>query len=137
MEIIVTIIPANVVSNSLYPFFVLSWKPKTRIKSLASWLSASKKYFCFLFIASRTLLQRYAEFNGPLQKDLLACYSFLNYSSIGEGNIQLKINLVVEEMCMGYGEESCICVLSSGIKSWTFSKSTFSKYSREKNGIFF
>ena len=53
---------------------------------------------------------------------------------MGEVNIQLKNNLVVEEICMGYGEESCICVLCSGIKSWTFSKSTLSKYSRKKRG---
>ena len=32
-----------------------------RIKFSASWWSGNEKQFCFLFIESRTLLQRYAE----------------------------------------------------------------------------
>ena len=46
-----------------YTLFVLSQKLKTRTKFSASWWSGSEKYFCFLCIASRTLLQRYPKFN--------------------------------------------------------------------------
>ena len=40
----------------------------------------NEKWFCFLFIASRALLQRYAEFNRLLEKDFLTCYSNSYYS---------------------------------------------------------
>ena len=56
-------------------FFFISYKPKTRIRFSASWWSGNEKYFCFLFIASRALLQSYAEFNRPLQRNFLTCYS--------------------------------------------------------------
>ena len=39
-----------------------------------------KTFFAFLFIASRTLLQRHAEINRPLYRIFLACYSCLHYS---------------------------------------------------------
>ena len=63
MKIIVTIIPTELVTNLLYPIFVLS---VTRIWFSAGWWSDNKKYFCFLFIASRALRQSHAEFNGRL-----------------------------------------------------------------------
>ena len=47
-------------------FSVLSYKPKTRIWFSASWWSSNEKYFCFLFIGSRALLQSHAEFNRHL-----------------------------------------------------------------------
>ena len=47
-----------------YPFFVLSQKPKTIIKFGARWWPGNENQFCFLFIASRTLIQRYAKFNS-------------------------------------------------------------------------
>ena len=42
----------------LNPFFAPSENPKGRIKFSASRWSGNKKYSCFLFIASRTLLQK-------------------------------------------------------------------------------
>ena len=63
-------------------FFVLSDKPKTRIRFFASWWSGSKKYFCFLFIAIRVLLKIYADFNRLLQRNFLTCYCSWYYSSI-------------------------------------------------------
>ena len=46
-----------------YLLFIFSYKPITRIGVSASWWSGNEKYFCFLFIASRALLQSHAEFN--------------------------------------------------------------------------
>ena len=64
MKIIVTIILTYLVTNSLlYPVFVLSYKPKTKIRFSVSWWSGNEKDFRFLFIASRLLLQSHAEFN--------------------------------------------------------------------------
>ena len=40
----------------------------------------TKKFFAFLFIASRALFQRHAEINRPLYWIFLACYSCLYYS---------------------------------------------------------
>ena len=62
-------------------FFVLSCKTKTRIKFWASWWSGNEKYCCFLFIASRGLLQSHAKFNKLLYRNFLACYSCSYYSS--------------------------------------------------------
>ena len=50
----------------------------------------------------------------------------------GEVNIQLKNDLTLEERCISYGEEMCICIGSSG--SWTLSKPAFSKCSRKQTG---
>ena len=66
MKIIATIIPTNVVANTLLPFFVRLKEPKTKIKVSASWWCGNENYFCFLFISARALLQRYAEFNKLL-----------------------------------------------------------------------
>ena len=46
-----------------YHPFVLFYKPKKRVWFAASWWSGNEKYFCFLFIASRALLQSHPEFN--------------------------------------------------------------------------
>ena len=67
MKIIVTIIPTDLVINSLFIlFFVLSYKPITRIRFSTSWWPGKEKYFCFLFIASHALFQSHAEFNRLL-----------------------------------------------------------------------
>ena len=63
MKIIAIIIPTDLMTN---PLSVLSYKPKTRIRFSASWWPGNEKYFCFLFIASRALLQSDAEFNRVL-----------------------------------------------------------------------
>ena len=63
MKIIVTIIPTDLVKISFYSLLVLFNKRKTRIRFSASWWSGNEKYFCFLFVASRALLQRHAELN--------------------------------------------------------------------------
>ena len=58
MKMIVTLIPANLVTNLLLSLFCL----------LRGWWSGKEKYFCFfLFIASRALLERNPEFNRLLQ----------------------------------------------------------------------
>ena len=55
--------------------FVLFYKRKTKIRFSASWLSGNEKYFCSLFIVSRTLLQSHAKFNRLLESNFLTCYS--------------------------------------------------------------
>ena len=82
MEMIVTIIPIDLVTNRFYPFFGLSYKPKTRIRFPASWWSGNEKYFYFLFIASCASLQTHAKFNRPLQRNFLTCYSCSRYNSM-------------------------------------------------------
>ena len=57
MKKIVTIIAPDLVTNSLLSSFCLSYKPKTEIRFSASWWSGNEKYFFFLFIASRALLE--------------------------------------------------------------------------------
>ena len=82
MKIIATIIPTDLVTNFFYTLVVLSYKPKTRIWFSASWWSGNEKYFCFLFISSRTLLQNHGEFNRLLQMNFFTCYSCLYCSSM-------------------------------------------------------
>ena len=53
MKIIATIIPKDLVTNSLFPLFGLSYKPKKRIKFSANWWSGDEKYFCF-FVCSES-----------------------------------------------------------------------------------
>ena len=60
MKITVTIIPTDLVTNLLLSSFCVS--------------SGNEKYFCFLFIAIRALLQSHAEFNGLLYRNFLVCY---------------------------------------------------------------
>ena len=66
--ITIIIIPTNLVTNLVcfYPLFLLSYKPRTRIWFSASCWSGNEKYFCFLLIASRDLLQSHTEFNRLL-----------------------------------------------------------------------
>ena len=88
MKIIVTIIPTDLVTNLLLSsFFFLSYKPKTRTWFSASWWSGNEKYFCFLFIGSRALLQSHAEVNRLLYRNFLTCYSCSYYSSMVSTNI--------------------------------------------------
>ena len=88
MKIIITIIPTDLVQVRFYPLFVLSYKPKTRIRFSASWWSGNEKYFCFLFTASRALLQSHAELKRLLQRNFLTCYSCLYYSYTVEAIIR-------------------------------------------------
>ena len=85
----ITLIPSNLVINLLLCF--LLEKPKIRINFSASWWSGNKKYFCVLFIASRTLRQRYAEFNRLLWKNFLICFSCSYYSSMGIPNFGVSM----------------------------------------------
>ena len=68
MEIILTIIPNyDLVTNLLLSFFfVLTYKTKTKTRFSTSWWSSNEKYFYFLFITKRALLQNHAEFNRLL-----------------------------------------------------------------------
>ena len=65
MKIIVSTIPINLLQIPFYIFFVLSRKPKTRIKFDVDDL-VTRNISIFLFMASRTLLQKYTEFNRLL-----------------------------------------------------------------------
>ena len=60
----------------------LSFHRNQKQAFLASWWSGNEKYFCMLFIASRALFQRYAEFNRLLEKDFRTCYSCPYYNSM-------------------------------------------------------
>ena len=66
MKIIVTIISRDTLQIHLYHLFVLSYKPKTKVRFLAIWWPGNEKYFCLLFIASCTLLESHAEFDKLL-----------------------------------------------------------------------
>ena len=78
-KIIVIIIPTDLVTNVLLSIFVLSQKPKTRIKFSASWWPGNEKCFCSLFTASGALLQSHAEFSRLLERNFLICYSCSYY----------------------------------------------------------
>ena len=65
IEIIVTITPTYLVTNSLSSCFCPFLQTKKQgIRFSTSWWSGNQKYFCFLFIASRVLFQ--TEFNRLL-----------------------------------------------------------------------
>ena len=78
IKTVVTIYPTGLVTNWLLSSFC----PFLKTKFSASCWSGYKKQSCFLFIASRTLLQSHPKFNILLQKKFLTCYSCLHYSSI-------------------------------------------------------
>ena len=59
MEIILTIIPKNLVKNSLLSLFYPFIETKIRIKCSDSWCLGNEKQFCFLVITRPALLQRY------------------------------------------------------------------------------
>ena len=66
MKLIITIVSTNLVTN-FCPLFVLSHKPKTRVRFSPSWWSGNGKYFLvtrnsFLFIAGHPLLQSHGKF---------------------------------------------------------------------------
>ena len=82
MKRIATIIPTDLVTNSLLSSFWTFLQTKTRIRFSASWWSGNEKYFCSLFIASRALLQSDAEFNRLLKRNFITCYSCLYFSSM-------------------------------------------------------
>ena len=62
----VTIIPTDLVTNSLLSSFSRVLQTEKRIRFSASWWSGFEKYFSFLFIASRALPQRHTEFSRLL-----------------------------------------------------------------------
>ena len=82
MKIIVTIILTNLVTNSLLSLFCPFVETKTKNQIFSKIVACNKTYFCFLFLASRALLQRYAKFNKLVQKDFLTCCSCSYGSSI-------------------------------------------------------
>ena len=103
MKIIVTIIPTDLVTNSLLSiFFVLFYKPTTKIRFSTSWWYGNEKYFCILFITSRALLQSHAEFNRLLSRNFLTCYFCSYYSS----NILVDQCLLIE---LHYGFQNWQC----------------------------
>ena len=59
MKKIVTVTAKDLMANFLSYLFWPFIKSKNSIKFPSSWWSANEKYFCFLFIANHTLLQRY------------------------------------------------------------------------------
>ena len=66
MEIIVAIIPTNLAANSILTLFCPFVETKSRINFSGCCWSGNRKYFRFFLIASRALIQRYAEFNRLL-----------------------------------------------------------------------
>ena len=59
MKINETTIPTDLVINLILFLFCLSIETRNKYQVSASWWSGNEKYFCFLFTASRALLQRY------------------------------------------------------------------------------
>ena len=75
-----TFLDENNYNYDFYRFcylFLFFLREKTRIKFLASWWCSREKYFCFMTVVSRDILQRYTEFNRLLQRVffhiILAC----------------------------------------------------------------
>ena len=93
MKIIGNIIPTNLVRNLLLSSFCPFLQTKSKN------LVFSKLVVCFLFIASRALLQSHTEFNGLLLMIFLAYFSCSYYSSMVESsnialhNVTLKVNV--------------------------------------------
>ena len=77
MEIIITVIPGDLVTN--LSLFVLSYRPKTGIRFSASWWPGNEKN---LFKASHTLLLSHAEINRILRENFLTCCPCSYYSSM-------------------------------------------------------
>ena len=75
MKIIVTIIPTDLVTNSLLSSFCPFWQAKNKNQVFSNWWSGNEKYFCVLFKASCALLQSHAKFNTVLWRNFLTCYS--------------------------------------------------------------
>ena len=71
-------------------------KTKIIITFSVSWWSGDEKYFCFLFMVSCVLLQRYAKFNRPLSKDVLICYSCLYHSSMAKSFLIYNVKVVLD-----------------------------------------
>ena len=98
----------------------LKTKNKNQVFSkLVVWLLET--FLFFLFIACRTLLQSYAEFNRLLQRNLLTCYSCSYYSSMFEA-IKYSQNtkswggggvIIIIITIMHYGEMSKYPILKS------------------------
>ena len=96
MKIIVTIIPTDLVNNSLLSSFCPFLQTKNKNQFFHKWWSGNEKYFYFLFIASHALLQSHAEFNRLLQMTFLACYSCSYYSSMLP--MQMRCSSSTEDM---------------------------------------
>ena len=78
----ITLIPIDLVTNWLLSLFCSFVSTKTKINFSRSWWAGNEKYFCFLHIPSRAILQRHAKFNSFLIKKF-CCMSFLFvYSSM-------------------------------------------------------
>ena len=87
MKIIVTIIPANLATNSLLSLFCLFVETNNKNQIFTKLVIWQREIFYFLFIASSALLQRYAEFNRLLKKDFLTCYSCSYYNSMVKASL--------------------------------------------------
>ena len=59
VKIVVTIIFKSLVTNSLLSLFSTFVETKNKDQSSGKWWCCSKKYFCFFFIPSRLLFQKY------------------------------------------------------------------------------
>ena len=59
----------------IFPSLFIEFAVLKIITFLASSWCGIEKYLCFLFITSRTLLQRKAEFNSLLWRKFFTCYS--------------------------------------------------------------
>ena len=76
-----------------YLLFFLSYKPKAKIRFSASWWSGNEKYFCFLFIANRALLQGDAEFKRLLWRNFLT-YSCSYYGSMVSNILWVIVGII-------------------------------------------
>ena len=74
-------------SNEFAFIYLLSFRKNPKQESSFSLWSGKKKYFCFLFIASRAVLRRYAEFNKLLSRIFDACSSYSFFKTIVEYDI--------------------------------------------------
>ena len=77
MKIIVSRIPADLVKNLLFSIFCPSLVTKNKGSNFQQVDDLQQEIFCFLFIASQTLVQSHAEFNRLLERKFVTCYSLL------------------------------------------------------------
>ena len=127
MKIIVTIIPTRLVTNSLLFLFCSFVETKNNNQLSSKLVVWYRETFLFLFMVSRALLQRYAEFNRLLWKDFLTCYSCSYYSCMLRVD---KILLRVSSPSWPHSDSMCSSCLVKPFIVFVFFSNLFSSVTR-------
>ena len=74
----IKIIENLIEKNTFMHFLSCRRNQNQRINFLVIWCPVIKNYFCYLFIASRVLLQGHAKLISLLQRNFLACHCYFD-----------------------------------------------------------